>query len=479
MHVTNSVKYDITPDPTLLEDIGAASYTVAEAIVELVANSIDARVDTEQLTIDVTASDSMVLVVDDASGMTEDVLARAVTLSVKDAVQRTAGQSRKGMYGLGMKTACASLGRYWAVVTRPVAGANDYRVEFDLEDWTSHRGDPNFKWEVEVTRSRKDDSGPLGDRKHGTAIIVEKLRHKDPSPGAITAQLAVAYKPHLERGDKMTVNTDSVVAASFDFIEGSRQEIDLDVGNGHRITGWVALDKRTHNEGNFGFNLYREDQCIETWNKQWFPAHLMTSRIVGDANLDFVHANFHKKGFDKNSAEWKLATAKMTEFLRPVVKASRTMSIGKNDASRHARALDGLNKAMGASDAVVGLSVESFGDTSTAGGAAIAEPRNRNAVGVEARQLQLDDGPVQLAVTVESFASAETPWDYVYDDQARELQAVLNANSKLFQKVSDQTFLGMLALADCVAGFLVAERGLTAAAAREIRNRWLFVALPE
>jgi hypothetical protein len=37
-------EFDISPDPTLMEDIGATSFSVADAIVELVANSVDARV---------------------------------------------------------------------------------------------------------------------------------------------------------------------------------------------------------------------------------------------------------------------------------------------------------------------------------------------------------------------------------------------------------------------------------------------------
>jgi hypothetical protein len=45
---------------------------------------------------------------------------------------------------------------------------------------------------------------------------------------------------------------------------------------------------------------------VESWNKDWFKVHLMTSRIIGEVHLDFVQANFHKQGFEKTTPEWKL-----------------------------------------------------------------------------------------------------------------------------------------------------------------------------
>ena len=478
-----STPYDITPDPTLLEDIGSASFTVPEAIVELVANTIDARVDEDKLHIEIVLDDDSVSVIDDGVGMTEDVLANAVRLSVKGAAEQPKGRARKGMYGLGLKTACASMGRHWSVITRPLGEDREYRVEFDLASWTSRVGDRSFRWEVPITRSASDRTGPLGQRKHGTAVVVRKLRQSRALPGAVQAQLAVAYKPHLEQGDDIRVNGEPVLAGAFDFIEGSRHTFDLDVGpdekgKDRRIRGWVALDKKTHNDGNFGFNLYRQDQCIETWNKEWFPAHLMTSRIIGEAHLDFVKPNFHKKGFAKESAEWKLARSEMTEYLKPTVKASRTMAIGRHDAGRFARALEGLNRARGASGAVGPL-----GDGGI--GTAVADPpldparggADDTGVGVTAGALRLGDGEVQLVVTVDSFESEETPWDYIYDGKVRELQAVLNSNSRLFKRVKDEQFLGMLALADCVSSFLTTEKSFSPQSARDIRNRWLFEAV--
>ena len=121
---STSHHFEVPPDPSLMEDIGATSFTVAEAIVELVANSLDARPeDDRKLNVDVKVSGDEVSVVDDAKGRNWTDSKEAVRLGVKmDALVGTSGTPLKGKFGLGMKTASASLGgRNWTV-PHPRAG---------------------------------------------------------------------------------------------------------------------------------------------------------------------------------------------------------------------------------------------------------------------------------------------------------------------------------------------------------------------
>lgn len=118
-----SESIDITPDPSMMEDIGSASYTLYQAINELLANTFDARTKDAKdepvpirVDIDIKPGES-VQISDTASGMTKEILMKALTLGFK--MDRIQGErSRKGMYGLGMKTAAASLGRVWEIWTR-------------------------------------------------------------------------------------------------------------------------------------------------------------------------------------------------------------------------------------------------------------------------------------------------------------------------------------------------------------------------
>lgn len=480
-------RHKVIPDPTLMEDIGATSFTVPEAIVELVANSIDARVwETDESTgslegrtleIEVFVSPSEIRIIDNAKGMREAILAEAVRLGVKmDRIQK-GSTPRKGMFGLGMKTAAASLGRHWSIVTRPIEEDSEYVVNFDLDEWRSHVGDDTFGWEIEI-EEREALGGVLGNRAHGTAIVIKRLRDANPMSGAVLERVGQAYKPHILKGDTILVNGEEARPKEFQFIEGSRHEFDVPVGPNeeYRITGWVALDKQTHNDPNYGFNLYREGQLLEPWNKDWFPPHLMTSRIIGEANLDFIPPNFHKKGFETQSPQWKLAREVMRDHLKPVVKASRDASRGKTDKGKFTRAVEGLKAAMG-KVSEVDLGGEEH-ELPTGGAPDKPAVPQEPEITVEENVIVLPDGvKVGLSYVVEEFQSDQIPWDYIYDVSSGELQAVVNSSSRLFTKVKDESFLGMLALADSVASFLVDEKSFSASRAKEVRDRWLYASL--
>jgi hypothetical protein len=487
-------EFDISPDPTLMEDIGATSFSVADAIVELVANSVDARSEDAKLEIVVDVSHEAIRVIDDGAGMSRDELAEAVRLGVKmDQLRAKGGGARgprKGMYGLGMKTAAASLGRRWAVHTRPVGADEEHRVEFDLDAWRGQSGKRDFKWRVTIETLEHDPEGPLGARSHGTAIVITGVREKNPMAGPVLDKLGAAYKPNIANGDVIVVNGEAARAPEYDYLEHSRVEIDEQLDDDKHVRGWVALDKQTHNDGRFGLNLYRRGQLIEAWNKDWFTPHLMTSRLIGELEVDFVQPNFHKQGFEKTTDDWKLLSNFMREHLKPVVRASREMSRGRNDAGKFVRATEGMKQAMGvASDlgeldsgsstpAGIDSPEDDVGTEGTGRERATDPYTSGTEVEVEADTLVINGSKVRLAFIVEDFQSEQTPWDYMFDAPSNELQAVVNANSTLFQRAQrDHELLGVLALADSVASFLVRERGFDADRARSIRDQWLHAAL--
>lgn len=468
--------YEITPDPTLMEDIGATSFSVAEAIAELIANSLDARTgEDEPLEICVTVEDAEISVTDNGRGMSAAILAEAVRLGVK--MDQIVGNTapRKGMFGLGLKTAAASLGRVWELHTREdsrvSAAPEEHSVVFDLAEWRRRAGDTTFRWAIEVKSDTIDLSGPLGHRVHGTAVVIRGLRERNPMAGPVMQLLGRAYKPNLESGDRITVNGQAVTPPAFDYVAESRVEIDETLEDGHRIRGWVALDNKTHNDDYFGLNLYRHGQLIEPWNKAWFRAHLMTSRIIGEVHVDFVPTNYFKRGFETQSPEWKIASARMREVLKPLVRASGAMARNKNDPLRAAKAVEGLKAATGKAGSI------DFGDDVMADGNPGANAPTDAAVEVGPDVIVLPGGLVRLVYVVTDLSSDLLPWDYVYDESAQELQAVLNSSSRLYEEVKDQKFLGMLALADCVTSFLVDRKSFSSKQAREIRNRWMYATM--
>ena len=467
-----------------MEDIGATSFTLAEAVVELVANSIDARRYDQDgapipLTVNIDVQSESVSVVDDGKGMVEDVLVQAVRLGVKmdDILGK---QKRKGMYGLGLKTAAASIGRYWSILTRPVEGDKDYFLEFNLERYAKSKTNSVSDWVIEVeSRARTKDS-VLENRKSGTAVVIKKLRDTSPMAGSVTKLLGDAYKPHLAAGDTIEVNGEPANPTDYTFLKDSREEFDEKCGTEGqwRIHGWVALDSKTHNNGEYGFNLYREKQLIETWDKSWFRAHLMTSRIIGEAHIDYMPVNFNKQGFKTQSEEWICTKEHMRQYLGPVVAASGAASRGRGDATKHQRAVEGMKKALRGISPVTGI-VD--GEAPEQGADSQSSNGDGGAPTVTYEKIVIRGHEVYPSYEITAWGSEITPWDYVYEDfdndKRTDVRASLNSASLLYIKIKDPTELCLIAVADCITRYLVERRSLDPREARELRDQWIHAAL--
>jgi hypothetical protein len=478
--VSTIKKYSSPPSPLLLEKIGATNLETADAVAEIVANSFDAAIDGTSSRIEVTIASDEISVVDNGSGMSEQVLIDAVRLGVDMSRIVTKREGAKGRFGLGMKTACASMGRWWRICTRPVGENREYRVVFDLAEW-QQRPDTSEAWTFEIESIDSPSDGPLGNRPHGTALTVRRLRARDPMAGAVLKKLGEAFKPHLEAGDAILVNGDPATPHVYRFVPGSKIPIDLRFGpkNQLRITGWVALDTQTHNDGQYGFNIYRHGQLVQTWNQNWFDAHLMTSRIIGEAHMDFIDATFFKQGLQQNDV-WKLASKEMEQFLKPIVRASRDLSRKGNIRNPVARKkiIDDLRAEAGAGPAeAVAVPEISAGDDETDGA---EEPVDKEItwIRVDEQRLVLEDGTeVPLSLLEKRLGSTEIPYDYIPDRHAGGLQTVLNTAHPLFLASRDQDQLRVVAVADSIVRFLVNERTLTNRQAADIRNKWITAAM--
>ena len=100
---------DITPDKSLMPKMAQTGYSFVQAISELVDNSIDARLEGEPLQVKVELKKDSIQVMDNGTGMTEGEAARCLKLA------HSTKKGKLGEFGLGLKTACLSLGRRFKI----------------------------------------------------------------------------------------------------------------------------------------------------------------------------------------------------------------------------------------------------------------------------------------------------------------------------------------------------------------------------
>lgn len=478
------------PSPRLMETIGATNQKPAEAIGELVANCFDARNNDEKLDIIIDMRNEKVVVIDNGKGMTSDILEKAVCIAEDMSKWIERGEGAKGHFGMGFKTSCATLGNYYEIFTRPVDEKIELHTAFDISDY-GNRPSGSDAWDVEIEDSEPSSSSPLGTMEHGTAFVISKLKDRNIMVSAVLAYMGEAFKSHLERGDKITIIDNSgkneAVPMKYEFLKGTKIDIDETFGpnDKYHVTGWMALDSQTHNNGMYGFNIYRNDQLVETHDKSWFRAHLMTSRIIGEVNMDFLDATFYKQGIQQ-SEDWAIVSAHMREYLKGIVTASNNISRqgNINNPTERKKIIESLQSDYG----VEGQDIDDFEDETDKKGKKSKNGKNgngrssvndtiKNIVTEESLVIE-DEGEIFITyLEKEDGGNIKAPYDYIFADSDEEdraeLQVMLFKNHPLWKKKIDDEVKQILATSDAIYRVLVEKLGLDTSSALKIRNEWV------
>jgi len=485
------ISLNLTPDTSLMDDIGAGNLAVHEAIGEIVANSFDARVELDQqLVVNISADNKSVAILDNARGINRDGIERALKLSEKRGAREA---HEKGMYGWGLKASSSTIGYVIEITTRPLG--EDYELYFKLPIRDLKSGKSSWTDLSAVERPKKKE-GLLGTSEHGTAIVISDLRHRGFNPGDLDRHLRFTYAPHLKNGDQILLNGTQLEAWEPVVIDQMRHSVDKTFGKNseYHIHGWLGVGK-TQSAGEYGLNIYRKNQLVEAWNKEAFTSkHQMTSRVVGEIHADFVPTNFNKKGFDKESSEWKELMRLLRAEIAPFLTASRTLGRDKTkDMQLKIReAAADLSKQL---ERLEGWTVTKRGDW-VQDPSGFAEPEEGNPKEEDAGNDPVTDsepliktdlfpysfqiegvGLIEISLRVESLGDKDEHWSLV--PSPRKILAVLNSDSPLMKKFSGPALevIQAFATAEAIQEVLITDYGFDRVESRRIRNEYITRAL--
>ncbi len=480
------------PSPRLLKTIGATNQKPEDAIGELVANCFDARIPGTLLDIVVDLRDNRIAIIDNGKGMDSNTLEHAVCIGEDMSRYIDRGEDAKGYFGMGFKTSCSTLGNYYEIFTRPFNQGVEYHVAFDISEYST-RPTGADAWDVEIEDGPHNLSGPLKDAPYGTAFVISNLKIRNQPLSAILEYLGEAFKGHLQNGDQIRIiddlaGTQKATPKKYDFKPGTKIDIDVSFGkdNQYRITGWAAIDKQTHNNGLYGFNIYRHGQLVESFNKDWFKPHLMTSRIIGEVSMDFLDATFYKQGLQQSEL-WTLAKARMTEYLKSFERACRELSRNHNidNPVESKRIISRMREdyeedPFDFDDSTSNTDSETDVTPDRKEEPASVNTKIKNVV--QERSLTLkDEGEIEITyLEREMSGNTRAPFDYIYaeaDDEgeAGELQVIVYKDHPLWlKKVSDDA-VRVLATSDGIYRMLVEQLGFNPSDALKLRNEWVWI----
>jgi Histidine kinase-, DNA gyrase B-, and HSP90-like ATPase len=302
---------DITPHVSLLAKSGQSGHSVAEAVSELVDNSIDARVGKRLLHVKVSydVRAKKIEVEDDGSGMSRTSLGHALVL----ALSSKSGE-KIGRYGLGMKTACASLGSRFTIATARAEDYYDAIAEYDEASFIE-----SGEWRLPIRRRRKT-------RKHGTVISIESDRVYHGLSQSLIRNLGWTFRHFIADGVlELKVNGQIVEVPQHQVDTGSILPL-AGVVAGREIRGWAGLLVVSSQRGWYGFDLIRHRRVIRRYEKIGFQAHPQTARVVGELHLDGCETNNLKTDFIRETDSWRELEVWLSKSIEPVLAASRALA---------------------------------------------------------------------------------------------------------------------------------------------------------
>jgi hypothetical protein len=312
----------ILPDRTLMPKIGQTGYTISQAIAELVDNSIDARKD-ELLNVQITVDleHNKIIVEDDGKGMTEEKAAQCLRLASSDKTNQL------GEFGLGLKSACSSLGKDWIVKTIPEKGNSQYILEYNEEEFIK-KGDWN-KHEMRVGQGDKFTN------LSGTVIEISNLRIKlNPNlAGNIRKDLAIRFAPFIDNKEvAIKVNSKLCIPEPLNLDTNyhrpdGKEWFEIKLESGKTVKGWRGLLKEGSNRGNNGFSVFRRGRLILQYAKLGFKLHPETRLIVGEIALDHIPVTHNKREFDTENSFWEEINKEdgiFNNFMKPIINAAKS-----------------------------------------------------------------------------------------------------------------------------------------------------------
>ncbi len=288
---------DITPDRSIFHKIGEANYSVSDAIAELVDNSIDATCEEGvEVIVVLDKKNGKIIIEDNGRGMDREFAAKALVLASSQK------KNSLGEFGLGLKSACTSLGRRFQLRTSQKGSPEEYELIYDRDefmksgDWT--------RFPIATAKVQKNS--------HGTIVEISDLRVKlyDPLVTRLKEDLSQRYGPFIRHNNvviRVGMNRDSAKPCHPQPItldDGGKNEFSHTLSSGDPVHGWWGLRKIASGSQS-GFDMFRRGRLIRASEKLGYNAHPMTAHITGEIHLDGIPVTHNKREFITESGEFR------------------------------------------------------------------------------------------------------------------------------------------------------------------------------
>ncbi|MDR1196844.1 MAG: ATP-binding protein [Candidatus Nomurabacteria bacterium] len=295
---------DISPHRSLMTKISQTGYSIQEALSELIDNSIDARREGHKPVVKVDISEDSVVIADNGIGMSEEQTSNSIRLGFSNK------KGQLGEFGLGMKTSTSFLGQAFTLITTQENSDEQYILQYDEDEWMKH-GDW-YKFPLVVERGVESS-------KSGTIILVSRLKvdFSQKMLESIQEEFGLRFGPFIQNGElDLIFNGKPCEANKPNILDDERHEFEFKIDKVH-AHGWWGYQLSGLNKSYYGFHTFRRGRLVTVFDKIGLTPNQDIKQIVGELHIDGIPITHDKKGFIKESDEYKALENEMRQYFKP------------------------------------------------------------------------------------------------------------------------------------------------------------------
>jgi len=318
--MSDEERVEIRPNVSMYTAFSRLNYEPWYALAEFVDNALQSsRANLEalrqrdgkafRLRVGISLAEDKIEIRDNAAGIALVDFSRA--FSPASPPPDTSGLSE---FGLGMKAAACWFSKRWSVKTAALGEGVEREIVYNIPEITRER--------IERLPVIKSDCWHT---EHYTHLTLEDLNviPKTNTIAKIKQHLASIYRKFLrEELMELRVQGESLVYGRPSLLHAPRapdtqgtalewrKEIDVDLGDSHRVTGWAGLLAKG-STANAGFALFRRDRLIEgSHGEAYRPESIFGrtnsfayQRLVGELDVEGFSVSHTKDGIQWNELE--------------------------------------------------------------------------------------------------------------------------------------------------------------------------------
>ena len=144
-----------------------------------------------------------------------------------------------------------------------------------------------------------------------------KMTYEEKEVARLMEEFSKRFAPFLENNlVEIKVNNKLCKPYIINLTVEGKHNINIKLPSGNKVTGWYGFKMKDTMGDYFGFNTYRLNRLISTFDKFAISSSQKDKQIIGELHMDHVPVTHNKRDWIRESKEFKEVKKKLIDYMK-------------------------------------------------------------------------------------------------------------------------------------------------------------------